>query len=80
MLHPGREPRPAWVRVPYTLTDARGIALLGAIITNTPGTVSSVVDENRREILVHALDAPDPEAIVAEILERYERPLKEIFE
>ena len=80
VLHPGREPRPAWVRVPYTLTDARGIALLGAIITNTPGTVSSVVDENRREILVHALDAPDPEAVVAEILERYERPLTEIFE
>ena len=42
--------------------------------------MSCVVDEHRREILVHALDAPDPEAVVAEILARYERPLREIFE
>ena len=79
VLHPGITPRPAWVRVPYTLTDARGIVLLATIITTTPGTVSCLVDEDRREILVHALDADDPGAVAAEILHRYERPLKEIF-
>jgi multicomponent K+:H+ antiporter subunit E len=79
VLHPGVEPQPAWIRVPYTLTEARGVALLATIITNTPGTVSCVVDEDRREILVHALNPGDPGAVVAEILRRYERPLKEIF-
>lgn len=79
VLDPGFEPRPAWIRVPYGLTDPRGIALLATIVTNTPGTVSTVVDEERREILVHALHAPDPQAIADEIRERYERPLKEIF-
>lgn len=79
VLHPGVTPRPAWLRVPYTITDARGVALLATIITNTPGTVSCVVDEARGEILVHALDTGDPRAVVADILARYERPLKEIF-
>lgn len=79
VLHPGVQPRPAWLRVPYTITDARGVALLATIITNTPGTISCVVEEARGEILVHALDAADPAAVVAEIVERYERPLKEIF-
>lgn len=79
VLDPGRRPRPAWVRVPYTLHDPRAVALLATIITTTPGTVSCVVDEERREILVHALDTPDPAAVAAEILARYERPLKEIF-
>jgi len=79
VLHPGVQPQPAWVRVPYTLTDPRAVVLLASIITMTPGTVSCVIDESRREILVHALNTPDPEALAAEIVQRYERPLKEIF-
>lgn len=80
VLQPGRVPQPAWVGVPYTLQDPRGIALLATIITNTPGTVSAVVDEKRSEILVHALDTADPQSVVLEIQTRYERLLKEIFE
>jgi multicomponent K+:H+ antiporter subunit E len=79
VLHPGVTPQPAWVRVPYTITDARGVVLLATIITTTPGTVSCVIDEARSEILVHALNAGDPQAVADEIVERYERPLKEIF-
>lgn len=79
VLHPGVQPRPAWVRVPYTLEDPRAVVLLATIITTTPGTVSAVIDEQAREILVHALDTDDPVAVATEILHRYERPLKEIF-
>lgn len=79
VLHPGVQPRPAWVRVRHTLTDPRGVALLATIITTTPGTVTCVVDEDAGELLVHALNAADPEAVAADILERYEKPLKEIF-
>lgn len=79
VLDPRREPRPAWIRVPYSLTDPRAVMLLATIITNTPGTVSCLVDEKRREILVHALDAPEPQAVIDDILRRYENPLKEIL-
>jgi multicomponent K+:H+ antiporter subunit E len=79
VLTPGYEPRPAWLRVRHSLEDPRAVMLLATIITTTPGTVSCVVDEGRREILVHALDVTDPDGVVATILQRYERPLKEIF-
>lgn len=79
VLTPGRRPQPAWVAVPLELRDPTGITLLATVITTTPGTVSCVVDEARGEILVHALDCADPAALVAQIRQRYERPLMEIF-
>ena len=79
VLTPGRQPRSLWLRVRHGLEDPRAIALLATIITTTPGTVSCVVEEERGEIVVHALDATDPEAVAAEILQRYAEPLKEIF-
>jgi multicomponent K+:H+ antiporter subunit E len=79
VLDPRRTPQPAWLVVPSGLRDPRGLALLATIVTNTPGTVSCVVDEERRSLLVHALDAPDPQAVVREIANRYDAPLQEIF-
>lgn len=79
VLDPRRQPRPLWVPVAYTLEDPRAVALLATIVTNTPGTVSCVVDHKRKEILVHALDATDASAVAEDIRQRYERPLKEIF-
>ena len=79
VLRPGSRPQPAWVRVPFELDDPLAITLLAAIITTTPGTVSCVIDETRREIIVHALDCHDPVAMAAEIKARYERPLQEIL-
>jgi multicomponent K+:H+ antiporter subunit E len=79
VLDPRRDPQPAWLRVRSTLQDPRGLALMATIVTNTPGTVSCVVDDAAGELLVHALDAPDPDAVVQDILRRYDAPLKEIF-
>jgi len=31
-------------------------------------------------LLIHALDAPDAEALVAEVKNRYEKPLLEMFQ
>jgi multicomponent K+:H+ antiporter subunit E len=56
------------------------LALLATIITITPGTVSCVVDEQRGVILIHALDCDDADALVAQVRQRYERPLRRIFE
>ncbi len=53
---------------------------MATIITITPGTVSCVIDEVRSVILIHALDCDDARALVAQIKDRYERPLRRIFE
>lgn len=80
VLDPRARPQPAWVPVPLALTHPTAITLLATIITTTPGTVSCVVDDERREILVHALDCADVPALAAQIKQRYEQPLREIFE
>lgn len=79
VLNPRSKPQPAWVRVPLDLVQPRGIVLLATIITTTPGTVSCVVDDERREILVHALNCHDAAALARDIKRRYEVPLLEIF-
>lgn len=79
VLDPRRQPRPAWLRVRHGLEDPRAVVLLATIVTNTPGTVSCVTEERRGELLVHALDAPDPQAVADDILRRYAAPLQEIF-
>lgn len=84
VLSPSRTPRPAWLVVNTELHDGDALVLLAAIITMTPGTVSCVVAQDVAgepgRILVHALDADDPQAVIDEIRERYEAPLKAIFE
>lgn len=80
VLSPLARPRPAWVEVPLELRDPVGVSLLATIITTTPGTVSCVVDDERGRIVVHALDCDDPAAMSAQIKQRYEQPLREIFE
>ncbi|SBT08674.1 Cation antiporter [Candidatus Accumulibacter aalborgensis] len=70
---------PAFVEVPLDLRDPFVATLLASVVSLTPGTVSIDVDRQRWILLVHALDAPDPQALVREIKDRYEKPLKEIF-
>ena len=79
-LSPRSDPRPAWVAVPLDAEHPTAIALLASIITMTPGTVSCVVDEDEGAILVHALDCSDAAAMAAQIKQRYEAPLRRIFE
>jgi multicomponent K+:H+ antiporter subunit E len=70
----------AWISVPLDLTSPEAITVLAGTITMTPGTVSSDVSACGRALLVHCLDAPDPDAVRDQIKQRYERRLKEIFE
>jgi multicomponent K+:H+ antiporter subunit E len=72
--------RPAWVEVPLDLRTPEAITLLAGTITLTPGTVSADLSNEGRSLLVHALDAPDPQAVCDEIKQRYEARLKEIFQ
>ncbi|MBK5932836.1 multisubunit potassium/proton antiporter PhaE subunit [Rhodovulum imhoffii] len=71
---------PNWVAIPLDLRTPEAITMLAGTITMTPGTVSADLSADGRSLLVHCLDAPDPDAVRAEIKHRYERRLKEIFE
>jgi multicomponent K+:H+ antiporter subunit E len=72
--------RSRFVTVPLELRTAEAITILAGTITMTPGTVSADLSADGRAILVHCLEVDDAEATVAQIKERYERRLKEIFE
>lgn len=72
--------RPNWVAIPLDLRTPEAIAILAGTITLTPGTVSADLSDQGHALLVHALDAPDPDAVRDEIKQRYEQRLKEIFE
>lgn len=72
--------RPAFIHIPLILKRDLTISLLANTISLTPGTVSAVLSENKRTLIVHTVDTDDAAALVAEIKERYEAPLKLIFE
>ena len=79
LLGPARL-RPAFVHVPVVLKTDLAISLLANTISLTPGTVSVLLSEDKRSLIVHTLDTDDADALVAEIKQRYEVPLKKIFE
>lgn len=82
---PERQMAPGFLLIELRLRTPGAIGALAAIITLTPGTVSTDVlppetQDSPPRLLVHALDMPDAEALAAEIRTRYEAPLLEVFE
>jgi len=80
VLGPTKSLRPAFVEVPMLIEDDFVLAVLTSIISLTPGTVSSGLSPDHKTLLLHALDAPDVDALVREVKTRYEAPLLEIFQ
>ena len=79
VLGPTKNLHPKWFRVPLDTDHEHVNALLAMIITTTPGTVSAGIDQERGDILVHALSCDDIDAEIEAIKVRYELPLIEIF-
>lgn len=77
---PRKVPRGGFVVVPLDLRDPTGLAVLAAIMCVIPGTIWSELALDRSALLVHVFDLSDPEADIALLKSRYERPLMEIFE
>ena len=77
----GREDRikPGFIWLPLDIRNIHGIAALTSFITLTPGTVSALLSDDRRYLLVHVFNLGDEAALVADIKRRYEAPLMEIF-
>ena len=79
VLGPMQQLKPKWYRVPLDTNHEQVNTLLAMIITTTPGTVTAGIDQERGDILVHALNCDDPEADILDIKTRYEAPLLAIF-
>jgi multicomponent K+:H+ antiporter subunit E len=79
ILGPEARLRSQFTWVPLELRNPYAIATLAAMVTLTPGTVSADVAGDGRWLLVHSLDEPDEQALIATIKRRYEAPLAEIL-
>ncbi|WP_407303229.1 Na+/H+ antiporter subunit E [Acinetobacter sp.] len=79
VLGPTRNLHPKWFRVPLETQHEQVNVLLALIITTTPGTVTAGIDDDRGDILVHALSTDNSENDIIEIKNRYEKPLMAIF-
>jgi multicomponent K+:H+ antiporter subunit E len=80
VFRPNAKIESKFITVPLALTSPEGITVLASTITLTPGTVSADLSRCGHVLLVHCLDAPDPDAVRDEIKTRYERRLLELFE
>lgn len=91
ILGPSKKLRPAFIKVPIDLTHDMPITILASCVSLTPGTVSAEVypiaeslpegeEPTQRYLLIHVLDLKDEEALIKQIKQRYEAPLKEIFQ
>lgn len=79
VLGPTRRLRPAFFVVPLDVEDPYVTAVLAAVVSLTPGTVSADFDPDARALLIHGLDVRDPAAEAGRIKARYERALREVF-
>ena len=75
-----REIRPGFLDIPLELRDPHGLAALAAIITATPGTIWAGQSDDGTRLTLHVLDLDDEQRWTAYIKERFEAPLRRIFE
>lgn len=72
VLRPGPKPTPGLIRMRFAPMSETGAALLGCLVTLTPGTTVIDIDMARHEMLVHLLDLSAAAATVASIREEFE--------
>lgn len=69
-----------FLRIPLELRDPHGLAALAVIITSTPGTVWAGLSDDGATLTLHVLDLQDEDEWIRTIKQRYEQPLRRIFE
>jgi multisubunit Na+/H+ antiporter MnhE subunit len=74
-----RRTRPGLVTVPIPACGAPSAAAWGVRVGITPDTVVVELDEERGRMVLHVLDALDPDAVRAEQLRSYERRQRRVF-
>lgn len=68
-----------FLRIPLDLRNSNGLAVLGCVITATPGTTWVQYDRANNMLLIHVLDLVDEETWIRLIKQRYEKLLMAIF-
>ena len=79
VLQPRLNVKPGIIIYPLKVQTDFQIALLANLITLTPGTLTVDVTDDRSRLIIHALDAADPEGIRADIESGFERRILEAF-
>lgn len=69
-----------FVNIPLELRDRYGLAVLATIITATPGTFWAAYNRRTNVLTIHVFELIDEDAVRDTIRNRYEAPLREIFE
>lgn len=69
-----------FIRIPLTIRDPYGLAMLSCLINMTPGTVWVEILPERYELSLHVFDLHDAGWWIHTIKTRYEQPLIDIFE
>ena len=75
----GERPPVGFVRIRFAPMSEQGAALLGCMISLTPGTTTIDIDMERHEMLLHMLDTTDVPAAVNGIRNDFERYLVILF-
>jgi multisubunit Na+/H+ antiporter MnhE subunit len=79
VLHLRRLERPGLVRVPIGERSERGVAVTALATTLSPGSVLLDVDWERGELVVHVIDASDPDGVRARLQRFYDRYQRRVF-
>lgn len=67
IITPKHRAEPAIIEMPLDVRSNAGILLVTNLISLTPGTLSLDVSEDRRTLLVHAMFASDPDALIRDL-------------
>jgi multicomponent Na+:H+ antiporter subunit E len=80
VLTPKDYSNPKILEMPLDVKSDIEILLVTNLISLTPGTLSLDVTPDRKTLIVHAMFADDPEAVIASLKNGMERMVKEVFE
>jgi multicomponent Na+:H+ antiporter subunit E len=80
VLTPEDKSNPAILHMPLDVKSDIEILLVTNLISLTPGTLSLDVTPDRKTLIVHAMFADDPDAVIESLKSGMERMVKEVFE
>jgi multicomponent Na+:H+ antiporter subunit E len=80
VVTPTHYSNPKIIEMPLDVESDFEILLVTTLISLTPGTLSLDVTPDRKTLIVHAMFADDPDALVLELKNGMERMVKEVFE
>ncbi len=72
--------KPTLFKLPIQLEHPLGISILASTISLTPGTVSCDLSEDKTYLIIHGLSVENVDEEIETILQRYEKPLLEVFQ